>query len=99
MIDLAMFAIMLVVSVSGILLGVERSGDKAGGLQGIWVHMHIATSVAFLVLMTAHLLLHIPYIKKLPRLLAGRRSHEERERVAKEGEPRWRGSRMSAGTR
>ena len=78
MINLSMFVIMLIVAVSGILLGVARTGSEVGdqttGLQHLWVHMHIVTCVFFLLLITVHLMLHIAYIKKLPRLLAGGRS-------------------------
>src|SRR4030042_177769 len=65
-INISMFVLMIVVSISGILLGVARSGDAApaggvetsaltGGLLELWVHMHIATSIVFLALITAHL--------------------------------------------
>jgi len=102
MINLSMFVIMLIVAVSGILLGVARTGsavsDQTTGLQNLWVHMHIVTCVFFLLLITVHLMLHIPYIKKLPRLLAGGRSPAYREKRKREGETEWPESETSAGT-
>ncbi|MEW6554520.1 MAG: hypothetical protein AB1384_09565 [Actinomycetota bacterium] len=110
-VNIVMFAILLIASVSGILLGTARSGSygtgdiaepaaqasRPGGLLHLWIHLHIATCAVLLALITTHLLLHIPYIKKLPRLLAGRSSPRRQDEHRQEGRPDWQGSGTSVG--
>jgi hypothetical protein len=111
MVNIAMFAILLIASVSGILLGIARSGysepssltqataqPSRGRALSLWIHLHIATCAVLLALIATHLLLHIPYIKKLPRLLSGRSARARREEYRRKGEADWQGSRTSAGT-
>lgn len=111
-VNLVMFAILLLAAVSGILLGIARSGStepvdgaqkaaqpsRPGGVLHLWIHLHIATCAVLLALITTHLLLHISYIRKLPRLLAGRSLRVGRDERRRKGEPEWQRSSTSAGT-
>lgn len=82
-IDLALLIFFIVVALSSIILFVflPSGGGGGSGLRvffGVrrsgWVDFHVIAGFIFLVLMTVHIVLHVPYYRKIRACLSSGKS-------------------------
>lgn len=79
-VNVASFLVLIPVTVSGVVLWLYLPGGQAGAGRATfwtlsrrtWIDVHLWTSLLIVALIVGHLLLHLTYIERIPRMLGGR---------------------------
>lgn len=79
-VNIVAFVFLVPATISGIVLWLYLPGGRSQAGQAVylsltrqtWIDVHLWTSIVLVVLIAGHLVLHLTYIRKIPKMLRRR---------------------------